>query len=230
MSSLGEEFGDVGLDGELLCCWWVFLAPTIECLGNPWEESFAPGDRCWVCATHQCDRLSDGRDSTNNCSSRNMLAPAVVSLSDAFGEPCEGTHSGRVVDPLYKRVQSQRPDIAGPICSMCLPILGSRCHLASIVPCICNAEITRIVTFELRRKTVQEACCGRGKVLLKSVSKSSSDLHSHSFTLPKDRDGMSVSAFSMPGIKQGGRTIVDTWPWPGGHSTWSSPTLFMVGY
>jgi len=31
-------------------------------------------------------------------------------------------------------------------------------------------------------------------------------------------------------VKQGGHTGVDNWPWPGGHSTWSSPTLFMVSY
>jgi hypothetical protein len=31
-------------------------------------------------------------------------------------------------------------------------------------------------------------------------------------------------------LKQGGHTGVDNWPWPGGHSTWSSPTLFMVSY
>jgi hypothetical protein len=31
-------------------------------------------------------------------------------------------------------------------------------------------------------------------------------------------------------LKQGGHTVVDNWPWPGGHSTSSSPTLFMVGY
>ena len=31
-------------------------------------------------------------------------------------------------------------------------------------------------------------------------------------------------------IKQGGHTGVDDWPWPGGHSMQSSPTLFMVGY
>ena len=31
-------------------------------------------------------------------------------------------------------------------------------------------------------------------------------------------------------FKQGGHMGVDNWPWPGGHSTWSSPTLFMVSY
>ena len=31
-------------------------------------------------------------------------------------------------------------------------------------------------------------------------------------------------------LKQGGHTGVDNWPWPGGHSTWLSPTLFMVDY
>jgi hypothetical protein len=31
-------------------------------------------------------------------------------------------------------------------------------------------------------------------------------------------------------LKQGGHTVVDNWPWPGGHLTSSSPTLFMVGY
>jgi hypothetical protein len=168
-------------------------------LCNPWEEYFAPGDLCWVCSTHQCNCLSNGHDSADDCSSRNSLAPAIVSLSDACGKPYEGAHSGRVVAPLYKRVQSQRPNIAGPICPTCLPILGSRCHLATLVPCIRNAEITRVVTFVLKRKTVQEACCGRGKVLLNSVSKLSSDLHSQFFTLPKECDGMSVSAFQCQG-------------------------------
>ena len=31
-------------------------------------------------------------------------------------------------------------------------------------------------------------------------------------------------------FKQGGHKGVDNWPWPGGHSTLSSPTLFMVDY
>jgi hypothetical protein len=31
-------------------------------------------------------------------------------------------------------------------------------------------------------------------------------------------------------LKQGGHKGVDNWPWPGGHSTLSSPTLFMVDY
>ena len=31
-------------------------------------------------------------------------------------------------------------------------------------------------------------------------------------------------------LKQYGQEIVDNWPWLGGHSTWSSPTLFMVDY
>ena len=31
-------------------------------------------------------------------------------------------------------------------------------------------------------------------------------------------------------LKHSGHTGVDNWPWPGGHSTWSSPTLFMVSY
>jgi hypothetical protein len=31
-------------------------------------------------------------------------------------------------------------------------------------------------------------------------------------------------------IKQGGHKGVDNWPWPGGHSTLSSSTLFMVDY
>jgi hypothetical protein len=88
---------------------------------------------------------------------------------------------------------------------MCFPILGSRCHSASVIPFICSAEITRVVTFVPKRKTVQEACCGRGNFVLKSVSKSSSELHSHSLTLPKERDGISVSAFSTPRMCTGVR-------------------------
>ena len=151
-------------------------------------------------SAHQCHLLSNGRDSTNDRFSRNVLFPSVQSLPDLCGEPCECPHSGRVLDPLYKRVQSQRPDICYPICPMCLPILGSRCHSASVIPFICNAEITRVITFDPNRKTVQEACCGRGNFLLKRVRNLVSDLHSHSFTLPNEREGMSVSAFSTPGI------------------------------
>jgi hypothetical protein len=124
-------------------------------------------------------------------------------LSDSCGKACECSHFCRVLNPLYKRVQSQRPDILGPVVPMCVPIFGSRCHSASVISCICNTEITRVIVFEPNRKIVQDACCGRGNLLLNKVRNSVSDLQSHSCTLPKDRDGISVSAFSTPGMCTG---------------------------
>ena len=162
-------------------------------------------DFCWVLTAHQCHLLSDGRDSVNDRSSRDALSPAEQTLPDPCGEPGNWAHSGRVLDPLYKRVQSQRPDIPRPICPVCFPILGSRCHSASVIPVIRNAEITRVIIFDPNRKTVQEACCGRGNLVLKSVRKLVSDLHSHSLTLPNEREGMSVSAFLTPGLCTGVR-------------------------
>jgi len=88
---------------------------------------------------------------------------------------------------------------------VCFPILGSRCHSASVIPIICNAEITCVIIFDPNRKTVQEACRGRGNLVLKSVRKLVSDLHSHFLTLPNEREGMPVSAFPMPGICTGVR-------------------------
>ncbi len=105
------------------------------------------------------------------------------------------------VQPLLTvRVQSQRLDILGPIRPVCLPIAGSRCHSSSVIPFICSAEVTRVVTLVSNWKIVQEAWFGRGNVELKRVSRSLSDLQCHSRTLPNDRDGISVSAFSTPGM------------------------------
>jgi hypothetical protein len=86
---------------------------------------------------------------------------------------------------------------------MCFLILGSCCHSASIIPFICSAEITRVVTFVSKWKTVHNAWLGRGNLLLKSVSKLLLVLHSHSLTLLNKCKGMSVRAFSMPGIQTG---------------------------
>ena len=190
------EFWDVGLDGELFHRWWVFLSPSVKGLGESWEELVAPHDLCWVLSAHQRDLLSNGCVSANNRSSCNTFSPSEQALPDPCGKPCECAHSGRVLDPLYKRVQSQRLDIPCRICPVCFPILGSRCHSASVIPVIRNTEITRVIIFDPNRKTVEEACCGRGNSVLKSVRKSVSDLHSHSLTLPNKREGMSGSAFS----------------------------------
>ncbi len=154
--------------------------PSFKGLGESGEEFVAPRDLCWVLSAHQHHLLSNGRNSANDRSSRDVLSPSEQALLDPCGETCECTHSGCVLDPLYKRVQSQRPDIPCPICPMCFPILGSCCHLASVIPFIRSAEITCVITFEPKRKTVQEACCGRGNFVLKRVKISVSDLHSHS--------------------------------------------------
>ncbi len=86
---------------------------------------------------------------------------------------------------------------------MCLPILGSRRHSSSPISLVCSMEITRIHTFEVIWKTVQDPWFGSGKRLLNRVSKSVCDLQCHSGTLPKDREGMSVIEFSTPGMWQG---------------------------
>ncbi len=81
-----------------------------------------------------------------------------------------------------------------------MPIFGSPCHSAKVIPFICSAEITRVVTFVLNWKHVQDACSGRGNLSLKRVSKSQSDGQYHSCTLPNDRKGISVKAFLTPGM------------------------------
>jgi hypothetical protein len=86
---------------------------------------------------------------------------------------------------------------------MYFPIVGSRCHSSSVIPFIRSAEITRVVTLVSRRKTVQDAWLGRGNLELKSVNRSDSDWQVHSGTLPNEREGMSVSAFSIPGMCTG---------------------------
>ena len=75
---------------------------------------------------------------------------------------------------------------------VCLPIGGSRRHSASSKRCVSSNEITLVESLLEIRKTVQEFWLGRGKVLLKKVSNSSSDLKCHSGLLPNDRDGISV--------------------------------------
>ena len=86
---------------------------------------------------------------------------------------------------------------------VCAPIFGSRRHPSSPISVIRSTEVTRVQTLDVRRKTVQDACRGRGKRVLNRVSKSLSSSQYHSATLPNDRDGMSVIAFSFPGMWTG---------------------------
>ena len=60
-------------------------------------------------------------------------------------------------------------------------------------------EIMCLTFFVAKWKAVQDACLGRGNVRVNNVSKSSS-VQNHSDGLPKDLEGMSVSAFSNPGM------------------------------
>ena len=64
-------------------------------------------------------------------------------------------------------------------------------------------EITLVAMADEGRNTVQEAWLGSGKILLKSVSKSLSDLQCQAGFEPNDRDGMSVSAFFFPAMWSG---------------------------
>jgi hypothetical protein len=52
----------------------------------------------------------------------------------------------------------------------------------------------------VKQKAVQDACSGRGNVRVNKVSKSLSLLQNHSGQLSKDQEGVSVSAFSTPGM------------------------------
>ncbi len=75
---------------------------------------------------------------------------------------------------------------------------GSRRQSSSTKGFIRKAEITRIAVLQSRWKTVHDCCEGKGKVELKSVSNSSSDLQCHAGLLPKDREGMSAMAICFP--------------------------------
>ena len=86
---------------------------------------------------------------------------------------------------------------------MFLPIFGSRRHASKEISLISSTEVTRIAILDVMQKTVQEPCAGSGKCELNSVSKSESVMQCHSHTLPNDREGMSVMAFSTPGIWTG---------------------------
>ena len=86
---------------------------------------------------------------------------------------------------------------------VCFPVFGSRCHAASVISFVRKAEITRIAGLELRRKYVQDVCDGSGNKRLKSVSRSLSDRQCHAVSDPKEREGMSASAFFFPGMCTG---------------------------
>ena len=108
-----------------------------------------------------------------------------------------------VGDPLQPRVHSHRLDIGRPVVPVCFPVLGSRCHSASVISLIRKAEITRVAGPELSWNVVQDACEGNGKSRLKSVSSSLSDLQCHLGSDPKEREGISASAFFFPGMCTG---------------------------
>jgi hypothetical protein len=63
-----------------------------------------------------------------------------------------------------------------------------------------KAKIMRITVLQSRWKTVHDCCEGNGKVELKCMSSSSSDLQCHAGLLPNDRKGMSAMAIRFPAM------------------------------
>ncbi len=61
-----------------------------------------------------------------------------------------------------------------------------------------KAEITHITVLHFRWKTIHDCCEGNGKVELKSVSSSLSELQCHVGLLPNDCEGMSAIAIRFP--------------------------------
>lgn len=86
---------------------------------------------------------------------------------------------------------------------MYLPILGSRCHASKEIHCIHNAEVTRVAILEFNWKMLQEACAGSGNDELNKVSKSLFKQQCQVGTFPNDLEGISVIAFSFPGMCSG---------------------------
>jgi hypothetical protein len=71
---------------------------------------------------------------------------------------------------------------------------GSRRQSSSTKGFIRKAEITCITVLQSRWKTVHNCCEGNGKVELKSVNSSSSELQCHAGLLPNDCEGVSAIA------------------------------------
>ncbi len=77
---------------------------------------------------------------------------------------------------------------------------GSRRQSSSTKGFIRKAEITGITVLQSRWKTVHDCCEGNGKMELKSVSSSLSELQCHAGLLPNDHKGMSAIAMRFPAM------------------------------
>ena len=98
---------------------------------------------------------------------------------------------------------SQRLNIGEPILPMYLPVLRSRRHPSTPVSFIRKTEITFILMSKEGWKALQEAWLGSENFELKRSRNHSSVSQCHFGSLPKERDGMSVMAFSVPAMCRG---------------------------
>jgi hypothetical protein len=86
---------------------------------------------------------------------------------------------------------------------MHLPSFGRRRHSSIVKGFVSKTEITLVATPVDKRKTFQEFWVGKGEKALYTGAKSVPVRHSQVGLLPKEREGMSVVRFFVPGDVEG---------------------------
>jgi hypothetical protein len=125
--------------------------------------------------------------------------------SHPLGKPREASDPGLERCAIKVQIHPHWFGIGALILPTCLPIFGSRLHLASSKGRVRKMEVTRVTSSQFRRKTVHKFLSGRGKSESKRVSKLLSVSHFQAGLLPNKRDGTSEMALRSPSMWMGVR-------------------------
>ncbi len=148
----------------------------------------------------QSNRLANGHNCATDCATFDLTSIVKVASADPCCKARKESDLLREVGILKIRVHSHRRDIFLPVGPIFSPAAGSRLQSSSVKDCIRSTEITCVAIAEVGWQTVHEFCLGRGKLQLKKISNSFSDLKCHFGSIPNEREGISVIKFWLPAM------------------------------
>ena len=113
------------------------------------------------------DLRVDAPDAGSNTSSAD--GPSASPFSEVAAESRAESDDSREGFAVQVWIDAESVAIGLPFAPYFFPSVGSRLHSSIDDPCISSSEITLELTSSVRRKPVQQFCCGSGKEELKKV-------------------------------------------------------------
>jgi hypothetical protein len=158
-----KEYGDVGLDGELLARGRVDFPISIQHDLAARKEAFGTYDFGRIGVTGQCDRLPNGRNRATDCAIFNLFSVTIIACSDSCCETGEESDPLLEVGTLKVRVHSHRSRVLLPVVPILFPAAGGCLQSSRVKGVIRKTEITCVAIAEVGWQTVHEFCNGSVK-------------------------------------------------------------------